>query len=44
MSNAVVERLHAVVDRILEKMLEEKLDMDPQEAPGWALHAHNSYP
>ena len=43
-SNAVVERHHAVVDRILEKMMEEKPEMDPQEALGWALHAHNSYP
>ena len=43
-SNAIVERHHAVVDRILEKMMEERPEMDPQEALGWALHAHNSYP
>ena len=43
-SNAVVERHHAVVDRILEKMLEERPNIDAQEALGWALHAHNSYP
>ena len=44
MSNTIVERHHTVVDRILEKMLKEKPDVDPQEALGWALHAHNSYP
>ena len=43
-SNAVVERHHAVVNRILEKMLEERPNIDAQEALGWALHAHNSYP
>ena len=24
--------------------MEERPEMDPQEALGWALHAHNSYP
>ena len=43
-SNAIAERHHAVVDRILEKMLEEKPEIDPQDALGWAIHAHNSYP
>ena len=43
-SNTIVVRHHAVVDRILEKILEEKPDMNPQEALGWALQAHNSNP
>ena len=43
-SNAVVERHHAVVDRILEKMIEERPGIDVQEALGWAIHSHNSYP
>ena len=43
-SNTIVEKYHAVVDRFLEKTLEEKPNMNPQEALGWAIHAHNSYP
>ena len=43
-SDAIVESHHAVVDRILEKILEEKPDMNLRDALGWAIHAHNSYP
>ena len=43
-SNAVVERHHAIVDRILEKMVEDRPGIDIQEALGWAIHLHNMYP
>ena len=39
-SNAVVERHHAIVDRILEKMVEDRPGIDIQEALGWAIHSH----
>ena len=43
-SNALVERHHAVVDRIFEKLMEESPNMDPPVALGWAVHSHNTYP
>ena len=43
-SNTLVERHHAVVDRIFEKMVEESPSLNPQVALGWAIHSHNTYP
>ena len=43
-SNTIAERYRMAVYRILKKMIEEKREMDPQDALGWAIHARNIYP